>query len=132
VLIRLRWRYTECPEVRFRVFCLSGDSGATLDGYIVYTIDNKFAYIADFAFDPKRAALKGLLARFAVEQRKERIDYIGTSISSSEDILKGFLGLGFRDQGESKPLVIHLLPESPLSLQTLSDGPWYLVPGDND
>lgn len=128
----LKWRYINCPSTTYSVFIVSTGNNANIDGYIVYSIDGGTAYISDFAFDQDRISLNELLIEFANNQRKHKICYITTSLAASTDVLDHFLHTGFRDRGESKPLVLHFSPNSQISLDTLSKGSWYLTPGDND
>lgn len=128
----LDWRYRRCPSGTRRAFVVKSTEGERLDGYVIFSIVDKRAHIADFAHDAEHLDLDELLKRFIHAQRQAGMDAISAPMAASTDITRHFERRGFRARGEMNPLMLFIPPGVDLAPGSLLEGPWYLVPGDND
>ncbi|RJP77249.1 MAG: hypothetical protein C4522_15970 [Desulfobacteraceae bacterium] len=131
----LKWRFSDTPGTDNKFFCLTDISTGKLAGYLVYSIENRVAYIQDLLLQDMDADLKPLILFFSKEMRKEenvnsiRICYIGNS-----HILKNLKELFFVKRTNDRYCLVYTRKDMPEDVKNtiFSLDKWFLLEGDMD
>jgi len=89
----LNWRFRQCPNVRYRVFCLTG-AGQELLAYLVYTRHEDTIHVNDLFF-AEHDGLSLLLAEFLHLMRRQRAKAVVTVYQGSEVVSRILRRFGF-------------------------------------
>jgi hypothetical protein len=128
--IFLNWRYSQSPEKKYKIFCLSDEQNDII-GYIVYYLENNKCCIMDMLFDPSTEVINLLLAEFSRFIRMKgmgsiSVDYLGGSLLEKK--LQEYNFLPIKNEAD---LIIYSynMDEIPDLLEKEN---WHFFAGDND
>lgn len=127
----LNWRFRQSPELEYRIFSLLGANGELL-AYLVYSIKEGFASIADILFE-NQEALDALLPEFVSRMRLEGVSSVSVNYLGSDRVTGKFRKNGFyKRSGKSKVLLY--LNEDLIkdAAKILNKNRWHLTGGDKD
>ena len=128
----LNWRFRDAPGAVYRTLCLSDRSDRLL-AYLVYTVRDDVAYVADFLHADDHVA-NAVLAEFIKLMRVQRAKAIVTIFSGAGTVARRLARFGFRRRPSSWKIMIHSdavrlgIPRYKL----LDVGNWYLTRADID
>ena len=125
----LNWRFTDCPDLDYRIFALVGRETSELLGYVVWYADEGAVSISDLlAVDQPTLSL--LLAEFSRFARRTNISAVRFSCFGSP----AFYGLlqrsGFHRRQNRHPVLCRV--EGELKTAVHEDTSWFLTMADSD
>jgi len=135
----LAWRFSRCPDWRYRAMCLSDSKGEFL-GYVIYGRRGDIAYAADFLVADLRH-LEPLLAEFLRLVRRQRAHMVVVLYFGRAEIGQALTRLGFwkRPSGRKVMLCVgekvqtDTIPSARTELAPLADPTnWHLTGADID
>jgi hypothetical protein len=128
----LDWRFQQCPDLKYRVFCLS-DIDRQLVGYVVYFLSEGHAYISDMLF-ADRPALHLLLGEFLqhlrdIDTQSAQFEYFGAPF-----VTEALQAFGFSNRGSRRPVLVYLNERAagPNVADILKSENWFLTKADCD
>jgi hypothetical protein len=109
----LNWRYAECREMNYGLYCLLDQVDQRLAGYIVYACMEKGAFIAElFADDLMGPMLPPLLLGFASRMRVEGQEWIALAYLGNPSFEERLKELGFSPRKRTHAVLAYVDPES--------------------
>lgn len=130
----LNWRYANCPTTQFRFFCLREAKSQRLAGFIVYSVSQNRAFVADLFCQDLDDSLSHLLVRFAARMRQAKLDAVFLAYAGSSAFTRRLKELQFIKRDFSRSLVAFVSKDAPEALRTavLAKESWVLFDGELD
>jgi hypothetical protein len=129
----LNWRYASYRAAEYRFFCLATRSGR-LAGYLVYSIEDNKAFIADL-FTPRcDETVDHLLLHFAMRMRREQRAAIYLSYFGGEAFGKRLEALQFFRRPPHRRVILFAgkhLPAATVAVLRNRDN-WFMLDGELD
>ncbi|MGE5612013.1 MAG: hypothetical protein ACM359_22390 [Bacillota bacterium] len=129
----LRWRYTQCPLLQYRILALLDQHQDRLLGYLVcYNANPHELTIADILADGPQRTLDDLLAQSISFARTHRFHVVYCRLFGSPRMQELLARFGFRRRQAETPLVIALGRDGSPSLSADQIQQWHFLLGDED
>jgi len=130
----LNWRYTNAKSGPFSFYCLTDRGGGTLAGFIVFTVRENKAFVADVFCQDLENTLSHLLIGFASKARRMRLDSVFIAYAGGSAFLRRLEGLDFIRREFARALVVTLPADMPeATKKTLLDPEsWFIFDGELD
>lgn len=100
----LNWKYFRNPLYRFRVFTYNRCLDNTIQGYLIFTVQNNDAHIFDILVSQEKI-LRGLLAQFMKIARKSGYFSVSIRVLQNNPLLRDIKSFGFFDRTQDVPLL---------------------------
>jgi hypothetical protein len=131
----LNWRYTACPEIKYRFYALFGRDDQRLSAYLIYSIEEQKVMAVDlFAETPQSTAIDSLLLEFADRMRALGRHSVELAYFGNVTFEKHLRRLGFFRREERQTIVLYAGTTGPDDLRTTLSGKdnWFLLGGEMD
>ncbi|MFA5975333.1 MAG: hypothetical protein WC859_04120 [Elusimicrobiota bacterium] len=131
----LNWRYTACPERKYRFYVLLDRDDQRLLAYLAYSINGQEVTVADvFGETPQSTAIDALLLRFSDRMRAEGRHSLALTYFGNTVFEKHLQRLGFFRREKSQTVVLHAGSALPEDIRTTlsSADHWCLFSGEMD
>ncbi len=123
----LIWRFIQNPYKFYKIFSLEDNTSTCLIGYVIYTVENNIAYVADFLCKDSEVYLKDLFETFTLHCKKTDLYAISLTMIENQTYLEFFKKSGFfKEEANSKVLYFHK------KSKTLKNNNIFLTMGDCD
>lgn len=128
----LRWRFSESPHARYRIFGLLEAPRGELAGYVVYHRVERRTFIDDLLCRDLGDTLDTLIRRFALHQLDDGASAISISFFGRAALIEALRRQRFAVRAAQDPVMIYVADGSPLAEVARSPENWWLLPADND
>ena len=126
----LKWRFMASPYARHRMFVPESVPTGKPKSYIVFSVSDKRASIADFCAYSKKE-LQNLLGAFAAYQRTLGTQSISVRFAGNSDLAACFHKKGYSLRPVTQKLFMYTSGRKEL-MEQIRNGRWYLTAADND
>jgi GNAT superfamily N-acetyltransferase len=130
----LNWRYASHQGAEYRFFCLVERQGGRLAGYLVYSIEDNKAFVADLFTPCCDETVDHLLLHFAMRMRREQRAAIYLSYFGGEAFGKRLEALQFFRRPPHRRVILFAgkhLPAATVAVLRNRDN-WFMLDGELD
>jgi GNAT superfamily N-acetyltransferase len=127
----LHWRFGLCPQRNYQIFTLTEKDENGLLGYVVYSLEERHANIADFLACDNEMTLEHLLASFCGYLRASGLWSVSVIYLGSSSVLQKLRKMGFHEREDKRDVVIYATKDA-LGEYLKNVENWHFLDGDND